>query len=100
MEDFRELEEYIESKIDVSNFTDTEKKEVIDGLVKNISTATSIAVLEKLNEKDKKEFSKLSESKDEAEILEFSQSKVQNLELLVTQTIDNTIAEYNELVKN
>lgn len=100
MEDFRELEEYIESKIDVSNFTDTEKKEVIDGLVKNISTATSIAVLEKLNEKDKKEFLKLSESKDEAEILEFSQSKVQNLELLVTQTIDNTIAEYNELVKN
>ncbi len=99
MTDTKKLKEYIENKIDLSNFTESEKNEIIDGVVKNISVAISIAVFENLNEEDRKEFLKLSELKINAKMLKFINLKIKDLKLLVTQTTDRIIDEFNELRK-
>ena len=97
MKSEQELKKYIESNIDVVGFTKPEKYEIIDGLIKNISTAFSIAVFERLNEKEQQEFLVLSSQKPRHQLSTFITTKIHDFPLLVSQTADRIIQEFNEL---
>src|SRR3989344_3350944 len=96
MEDIRK---YIEEKVDMANIAGTEKEGIIDGLLKNISTAISIEVFKSLDEKGKKEFTTLLEADEHEKLEKFIQANVKQLPVLIKQTTDKTIDEFNGLME-
>ncbi|HLD70387.1 MAG TPA: hypothetical protein VI937_00655 [Negativicutes bacterium] len=94
-----DIKKYIEENVDMANIAEPEKESIIDGLVKNISTAISIEVFKVLDEKGKKEFTALLESGQHEKLEGFIHANVKQLPVLVKQATDKTINEFNGLME-
>ena len=93
------IKEYIGTRIDNSHLSKSELEKDIEGMISNIATAVNIAILEQLDNNDKIEFLKLVQLSDDRKILKFVNSKIINPEVMVNETTDKIIDEYNNLVK-
>jgi len=94
MADNQELRDHIQQAIVMDGLMPEEKEQLIEGIMKNISAAITIAIFKKLNGNEQKEFLLLQNNNNEEKLKQYVSSKISNLEELVNQTIDETIKPY------
>src|SRR5687767_12665628 len=94
-----ELRQYISEKIALETLTEVQRDEIVEKLLRRISAALGIAIMESLNEEDKNEFVRLSRLEKNAEVIVFVKEKVEDLPLLTDKAANEVIDEFNRLVQ-
>lgn len=87
----------ISESMNLSGLTAAQQNKIISGLTDNISARIGIAILDQLNEKEKKELQNISKSKKKDAVLNYLNSKIENLPLLIGRVIKETINEFKRI---
>ena len=90
------IKEQIAKDLDLSSFDEKEKDKITTGLLKNISLAVNVAVLDELDDEDKKELEVIFKSPRENAVLEYLNSKIDNFQALMTRVIEEIIDQFQE----
>jgi len=90
------IKEQIAKDLDLSSFDKKEQDKIASGLLKNISLAINIAVLDELDSEDKKELEIIFKSPRENAVLEYLNSKIDNFQALVQRVVGETIDQFQE----
>ena len=90
------IKEQIAKDLDLSNFDEKEKDKITSGLLKNISLAVNVAVLNELDNEDKQELEIICNSPRENAVLEYLNSKIDNFQALLTRIVEETIDNFQE----
>ena len=90
------IKEQIAKDLDLSSFDEKEKDKITSGLLKNISLAVNVAVLDELDDEDKKELEVIFKSPRENAVLEYLNSKIDNFQALLRRVVEETIDQFQE----
>ena len=91
------IKEQIAKDLDLSSFDEKEKDKITTGLLKNISLAVNVAVLDELDDEDKKELEVIFKSPRENAVLEYLNSKIDNFQALLRRVVGETIDQFQEV---
>lgn len=91
------LKKQISESLGLSNLSAAQQDKIISKLMDNISARISIAVLDGLDKKERKELEKASKSKEKDAVLGYLNSKINNLSLLIADTVAETIGDFKRL---
>jgi len=92
----QEIKEQIAKDLDLSAFEKEEQERIISGLMENISLAINIAVLDELSDEDKLELEVICKSPRENAVLEYLNSKIDNLSFIIQNVIGEKIDQFRE----
>jgi len=90
------IEEQIAKDLDLSSFDKKEQDKITSGLIKNISLAINVAVLDELSDEDKQELEIICKSTRENAVLEYLNSKIDNFNSLIVRVIEEIINQFQE----
>ena len=90
------IKDQIAKDLDLSSFDKKDQDKITSGLLKNISLAVNVAVLNELDNEDKQELEVICKSSRENAVLEYLNSKIDNFQALMTRVIEEIIDQFQE----
>jgi len=90
------IKEQIAKDLDLSSFDEKEKDKITSDLLKNISLAVNVAVLNELDNEDKQELEVICKSPRENAVLEYLDSKIDNFQALLARVVEEIIDQFQE----
>ena len=91
------LLQIIADQVSFPNLTDREREEVTRDLSDCLRSKVNVAVLERLSEAEREEVVRLADHAAPAEILHYLQTKITDLEILISTTTTAVLADFKQL---
>jgi hypothetical protein len=90
------IKEQIAKDLDLSSLNKDEQDKIVSGLIKNISLAVNIAVLDELDSEDKQELEVICNSPRENAVLDYLNSKIDNFQFLIQRVVEEIVSQFQE----
>ena len=90
----KDLKKAIADKLNLSGFSSEEQEKMIDRILENVSLKASILLLDKLNEGEREEFSKL---KDQKSVEGFFKDKSIDIHLIIDEAISIIVSDLKKI---
>ena len=91
------IKQQIIKEVDMSGIADSQKNEIVSQLLDDILLKINIAVFDRLQEEDRENIANLLESDDKSGIMDFLESKIEDLPELAEGVVKETIEEFKKL---
>lgn len=96
--DDKEIKTVLDSRLRLAHLKGDEKEEIIKRLSENILTKINLAILEKMSEKERAELLRICDGQDDNKVLDFIESKVDNISGIVKEATDKVISDFKMML--
>lgn len=93
----KELKQQVAESLSLGRFKTSEQDKIIKILMDNISARINIAVMDRLDESEKKEFGNLLKSKKKSGVLKYVNSKIKDFSLVAEKIAEETVQDFKKI---